>query len=228
MATPLYRFVKRIMHAVYNCRIDTPAILSAEDYFPEADHIARHWEAIRDESLNIAQNIQNIPLFHELMPEQKPISDNDAPDWRMFIVRAYGNDIEDNMAQCPTLAKLVKATPSITSAGLSFMAPHKVVPPHTGPFRGIIRYYLTLSMPLDDEGKPGVVLTVDGKDYPLHDGEYLVWDDTYEHSVINRTDQLRIVLLVDVLRTHMPWDMRLLTNALVKLANKMVRLRNVL
>ena len=227
MTMSLYSLVKKTMHGLYNSRIKTPPILDAETYFPEAKYIAGHWQAIRDEALDVAKNIQKIPLFHELMPEQAPISANDAPDWRMFILRGYNMNVADNMAKCPTLARLINETPSIVSAGLSFMAPHKKVPMHTGPFRGIIRYYLSLVMPLDENGQPGVILTIAGKDYRLAEGEYLVWDDTYEHGVVNTTDQLRIVLLVDVYRAHMPLDMDILSRLLIKGAAAVIRMRKV-
>ena len=34
----------------------------------------------------------------------------------------------------------------------------------------------------------------------LDDGECLLWDDTYPHEVWNKTDEVRIALLLDVWR----------------------------
>jgi aspartate beta-hydroxylase len=101
------------------------------------------------------------------------------------------------------------------SAAFSFLAPGKHIPEHCGPFRGIVRFHLSLSAAPDDTGQPGTVLRIDGRDHRLADGEMLLWDDTFRHEVWNRTSQLRIALLLDVRREHMPTALRLLSAILV-------------
>ena len=66
------------------------------------------------------------------MIQQESISANDARDWRMFIMKAYGQPIARNLARCPTLAALIASSPDVLSASLSFLAPGKQVPPHRG------------------------------------------------------------------------------------------------
>ncbi|MGA7327511.1 MAG: aspartyl/asparaginyl beta-hydroxylase domain-containing protein, partial [Rhodomicrobium sp.] len=120
-----------------------------------------------------------MPRFQELMPEQTEISANDGRDWRMFILKAYGIEVSQNMAACPALAGLIRQTPEVISAALSFLAPRKHIPPHYGPFKGILRFHLILSMPTGSDGKPAVVLKIDDAEHRLADGECLLWDDTY-------------------------------------------------
>ena len=43
-------------------------------------------------------------------------------------------------------------------------------------------------------------MNIDGVPYRLGDGESLLWDDTYPHEVWNRSDRVRIALLLDVWR----------------------------
>src|ERR1700723_995045 len=84
----------------------------------------------------------------------------------------------------PALARIVAASPDVLSASLSFMESGKHVPPHRGPFRGVIRFYMGLSVPRRADGTPAAILTIDGEDYRIGDGEWLLWDDTYSHEVL--------------------------------------------
>ena len=163
------------------------------------------------------RNLDNVPRFHELMKEQADISANDGLDWRMFIMRAYGVDVPENIARCPTIANLIQDRPDVMSCALSFIAPGKHVPKHRGPFRGILRFHLILAMPRTPSGDVAAVLEIDGKPYRLNDGDCLLWDDTFPHEVWNRSEEVRIALLLDVWRREMPYDMELLSRLVVSM-----------
>jgi aspartate beta-hydroxylase len=209
---------------VYDRRISAPAILDAAVYFPEAGEFARSWEAIRDEALAVAQGLATVPLFHELMQAQESISANDGRDWRVFVLKAYGADIPRNLARCPVTAALVQACPSVLSASFSFLAPGKHIPVHRGPFRGVVRCHLGLSMPRGADGRASAIMWVDGVEHRIGDGETLVWDDTYPHEVLNTSREVRIALLLDVWRQGMPRDMALLSSLIVAGARTAARL----
>ena len=202
---------------MYDRRISAPPILDERLYFPQVSDFQHAWEEIRDEALDIARTLANVPRFHELMEEQTPISANDGHDWRVFVLRAYGVEIEENARRCPATSALVASCPNVLSASFSFLAPGKHIPPHRGPFRGVVRCHLGLSMPHGADGRVGAILWIDGKEHRLNDGDYLVWDDTYTHEVHNRTDHVRIALLLDIWRHGMPADMNALSMFLVGL-----------
>jgi aspartate beta-hydroxylase len=224
----LYDLSANAVRRIYDARIDTPPVLDTAAYFPEAARFAMAWPMIREEALAIAASrMQSVPRFHEIMPEQAPISDNDGKDWRLFILKVYGAEVDKNMAACPTLAQVVASTPEVLSASLSFLAPRKHIPRHRGPFRGVLRFQLGLSVPVDDEGRPAAVLSLNDQEHRIGDGQHLLWDDTYPHEVWNRSDELRIALLLDVRRRHMPFDMRLLSHALIASVSMAARLRGV-
>lgn len=111
------------------------------------------------------------------------------------------------------------------SASLSFLAPGKHIPPHRGPFRGILRGYLVLSMPKRTDGTPAAVLKVDGRDYRLDEGRFLLWDDTFMHEVWNDSDEVRIVLLLDIRRRGMPRLLTWLSNAVIGVVRLGIRIR---
>jgi aspartate beta-hydroxylase len=208
-------------------RIEGPPVLDVATSFPSAKRFSHAWQSIRDEARAVAQQMHRVPRFHEIMREQTSISANDMRDWRMFILKAYGAEFPRNREVCPTLAALVTASPDVLSASISFLAPGKHIPEHRGPFRGVLRFYLVLTMPLAADGRPAAVLKIAGTEHRLADGEYLLWDDTFPHEVTNNGDEARTVLLLDVWRNGMPLDMRLLSRLLIFIVRVMARLRGV-
>ena len=223
----LYESIGDIVRRIYDMRIEGPPVLDVATNFPSAERFSCAWQSIRDEAQAVAQQMHRVPRFHEIMREQTSISANDMRDWRMFILKAYGAEFPRNMAVCPTLAALVTASPEVLSASISFLAPGKHIPVHRGPFRGVLRLYLVLSMPLAADRRPAAVLKIAGTEHRLADGEYLLWDDTFPHEVTNDSDEVRTVLLLDVWRRGMPLDMRLLSHLLIFIVRVMARFRGI-
>jgi aspartate beta-hydroxylase len=220
----LYDRAAGVVRVIYDSRIATPATLAPEHYFPNAKRFAERWTDIRREALAVAGQLNKVPRFHDIMPAQADISANDGRDWRVFIMKAYGVPVEENLQRCPTVAALLDEAPEVVSAILSFLAPGKHVPDHRGPFRGILRFHLMLSMPCDGNGVPACVMNIDGVPYRLDDGESLLWDDTYRHEVWNRSDQVRIALRLDVWRKDMPADIALLSRAILPGTQAVIRM----
>jgi aspartate beta-hydroxylase len=223
----LYESIGHVVRRIYDMRIEGPPVLDVPANFASAEKFSSAWQSIRDEARAVAQQMHRVPRFHEIMREQTSISANDNRDWRMFILKAYGAEFPHNMAVCPTLAALVTASPDVLSASISLLAPGKHIPEHRGPFRGVLRFYLVLSMPLAADGRPAAVLKIAGTEHRPTDGENLLWDDTFPHEVTNDSDEVRTVLLLDVWRRGMPLDMRILSHLLIFFVRVMARLRGV-
>mgnify|MGYP001263294884 FL=1 len=219
----IYDWSVLALRNVYDRRIQGKPVLDSAALFPDAERFTAQWRQIREEALTVAHDLHNIPRFHEIMIQQESISANDARDWHMFIMKAYGQPIARNLARCPTLAALIASSPDVLSAALFFLAPGKEGAPHRGPFRGILRGYLVLDMPKRTDGAPAAVLKVDGREYRLHEGEFMLWDDTFEHEVWNDSPQVRTVLLLDIRRRDMPGGLRLLSSAIIALVLLNVR-----
>ncbi len=216
-----------LVRRIYEKRIDAPAILDAGRDFPNSAKFVAAWEPIRDEALAVALGLDHVPRFHDIMPEQADISANDGLDWRMFILKAYGVRVPENEARCPTLARLLQECPEVKSATISFLAPHKHIPRHRGPFRGVMRFHLGLRIPKEPGGRPATIMMIDDEEHRIADGECLLWDDTYPHEVMNRSDERRIALLLDVWRPHMPADMEILSRLIVGAVRIGMRTRGV-
>ena len=214
-AVSLYDNARDAVRSMYDVRIDTPPVLDTAHYFPAAREFVAKWQDIRREALDVRRDLASVPRFHDIMKEQADISANDGRDWRMFMMRVYGVDVAQNLARCPTIAALIEDRPEVMSCVFSFLAPGKHVPKHRGPFRGILRFHLMLTMPRTPAGDVAAVLEIDGKPYRLADGECLLWDDTFPHEVWNNSEEIRIALLLDVWRPEMPYDMELLSRLVV-------------
>jgi beta-hydroxylase len=83
------------------------------------------------------------------------------------------------------------------TAMFSILSPRKHIPPHNGPYKGVLRYHLGLLVP-EPEDQLGI--SVGGQVAQWREGESLVFDDTFEHFVWNNTDGTRVVLFLDVVR----------------------------
>lgn len=223
----LYDHAVGAMRAFYDRRIATPATLDPSHYFPNAARFVAACADIRREAVAIAGRIDKVPRFHELMPQQADISAADGRDWRMFIMKAYGVSVPDNLKRAPTVANLLASSPEVVSAVFSFLAPGKHIPRHRGPFRAILRFHLMLTMPVDAQGQPACELIIDGVSHRLKEGESLLWDDTYPHEAWNKSEEVRIALLLDVWRRDMPFDIALMSRALMAAAKTAIRVRGV-
>ena len=71
------------------------------------------------------------------------------------------------------------------------------------------------------------MLKVASVEYRLEEGQFLLWDDTFEHEAWNGSDEVRIVLSLDVWRRRMPLDMRILSAAIIQLIRLGIRIRGV-
>nr|WP_057927607.1 aspartyl/asparaginyl beta-hydroxylase domain-containing protein [Burkholderia ambifaria] len=219
-----YDYAAGLLRTLYDRHIDGGAVLDTAA-FPGAERFVHAWRDIQADAFAVARDMPRIPRFHEIMREQYDISANDARDWRMFIMQAYGQPFPRNLSRCPTVASIVAASPDVLSASLSFLAPGKHIPPHRGPFRGILRGYLVLSMPKRADGTPAAVLKIDGSEYRLEEGRFLLWDDTFVHEVWNDSGEVRIVLLLDIRRPGMPRLLTWLSNAVIGIVRLGIRMR---
>lgn len=223
--TAFYDRASDVVRRIYARRIDTPPILDAARDFPNGAKFLAAWREIRDEAMAVGP--ASAPRFHDIMPEQAAISANDDRDWRMFVLKAYGIAVPGNARRMPVLARLVAQCPEVLSAAISFLAPHKHIPRHRGPFRGIMRFHLGLEVPRDAGGRPATVMTIDDRHHRIGDGEGLLWDDTFPHEVLNAADRPRTALLLDVWRPRMPPDMEVLSRLIAGLVRLGMRYRGV-
>jgi ornithine lipid ester-linked acyl 2-hydroxylase len=178
------------------------------------------WQEIASEYRQLLASAEPIPPFHEISPEQLPIT-NDAL-WRTFVFYAYGIEASRNCALCPGTAAAVRAIPGMQTAMFSILEPGKQLPLHRGPYKGLLRVHLALEVPSHQAMTPQhsvcaavsnrlqiepvehtdspCWIEVDGIRLHWHEGRALIFDDTYLHRAANQSRSRRCVLFIDILR----------------------------
>ena len=162
------------------------------DWIPAVE---AHSAAIRRELEQLLQARDHIPTFQEVSPPQRALTQDDK--WKTYFLIVYGHEVEANCAQCPRTFAALRHIPGLKTAMFSILAPHKRIPPHRGPFGGLLRYHLGLVIP---ERRDQLGIRVGDETRSWQAGKSLVFDDSWEHEAWNDSDQERVVLFVDFVR----------------------------
>jgi beta-hydroxylase len=172
--------------------------------FPWVAELENNWQVVQAELAAVMRSYDKLPRFQDISPDQGRISPDD--DWRTFFFYGFGIRSEPNCKFCPVTSRLLDQVPGIQTAFFSILAPGKIVPPHNGITKALIRAHLGLIVP---PPPAECYMDVDDVRCTWQPGQVLVFDDTYRHAVSNSGDQIRVVLLFDFLRP-MKWPGRLL------------------
>jgi beta-hydroxylase len=160
--------------------------------------LRENYEVIRDEYLHYT-NKNGLPTFGDVSKEQMMYSNHQTDaKWRVGILRMYNKDTTLTR-YFPKTMQLLKVVPGCSLAMFSVLEPGKVIPPHQGVFRGVLRYHLGLLVP------PRCRLTVmtnpgEFSNYDWRAGHDVIFDDTYLHAAANDSNEARVVLFLDIRR----------------------------
>jgi beta-hydroxylase len=163
--------------------------------FPWVAELEASWTQMRTELDEILRHQEDLPNFQDISVDQRTITDDDR--WKTFFFTAFGYRSDVNCARCPKTAALLDDVPGLITAFFSILASHKHIEAHRGPWRGLLRYHLALRVP---EPAESCGISVGGEVRHWREGSSLLFDDGYEHFAWNDTDDVRVVLFVDVLR----------------------------
>lgn len=118
--------------------------------------------------------------------------------WDGYYFYRHGQRNETNAARCPrtiaavdrlALARVPRHGPEVL---FSTLGPGTHLLPHHGVTNTRLVCHLPLIVP------PGCTLRVAGEDHAWRVGEVVVFDDTYSHEALNRSDQVRVVMIFDM------------------------------
>jgi len=194
--------LKRALNALYfweSGGLNRPALFDIDATYPSLRVFDRNVDVIQKELELLLREREAIPRYHEVAPTETYISGtfNTEKAWRVFMLRwSNGAGLEGNQAKCPKTSALIDRVPGVIQAFFSILEAGKSIPAHDGPYLGYLRYHLGLRVP--PENPP----TIRVKDH-FHTwevGKSILFDDSWNHEVINRSKDVRVVLIVDVLR----------------------------
>lgn len=154
-----------------------------------------NWQVIRKELDEILKYRDDLPNFQDISPDQYNITNDQR--WKTFFFYAYGVTAEQNCTLCPETARLLASIPGVKTAFFSILLPQKQIPPHRGPFNGVLRYHLGLMVP---KAASDCGIRVGDEVRHWQEGKSLVFDDSFEHEAWNNTDEVRVILFVDIVR----------------------------
>lgn len=159
-------------------------------YLPLRDSLQQHWRTIAQE----AQALLQVQGAYAAWPERGIYHGQ----WDVFGIR-WQNQWLPSAAQAPhTTALLQPFENLLVNAGFSLMLPRTHITPHHGYTQQVLRTHLGLVVPPVTHDR--LALRVGQAVRTWHEGSWLLFDDTLEHEAWNQSDQLRIVLLMDLWR----------------------------
>lgn len=188
------------------------AIFSNADtisYFPISASLEEKWKEILAEGISMHETIGG---GNYLDNYNLNLNEADTNKWETIPLRLFGRDVDKNIKQCPILGEIVKNNSSIVSCMYSIIEAGKIIKPHKGPYDGLLRYQLGLEIP---EGE--CYLHVNGEVYYWTAGKGVIFDEVYEHGVVNNTKYRRIVLLIDIKRTYNSFVFNFINDVIVKI-----------
>jgi beta-hydroxylase len=172
-------------------RLGNPCVYESAA-FPWAAGIEREWRAVRAELDRIMVRKADLPNVQDITPDAVSIT-RDA-DWKIFPLIAYGIRSQPNIDMCPETWRIVQRVPGLVTAMFSILEPGKRIPPHRGPYNGVLRLHLGVLVP---EPRERLAIRVGSEERHWQEGRTLIFDDAYEHEVRNEAEQVRVVLFVD-------------------------------
>jgi aspartate beta-hydroxylase len=135
------------------------------------------------------------------------------PDWSACYLIKDGRTVAANAARCPAtmavlrevpLCRIAERTPSVL---FSLLRPGTRIRPHHGFTNARIICHLPLIIPRD------CGLRVGNETRSWREGELVIFDDSIEHEAWNLSQELRVVLLLDVWRPELSEQERTLIAA---------------
>jgi aspartate beta-hydroxylase len=171
-----------------------PAYFDTESVEPTLLKLDQHFEMIKKEFENVQEHYR-IPSYEDLDKYQYDHS-KPTTKWKVFILNMMGKYPRLSEELCPETCRLIKEIPNVFSAMFSVLEPNRSIPAHEGPYRGYLRYHLGIKVPKDEPPSIRIKDTM----YTWKEKESIMFDDSWDHEVINHSSEERVVLIVDILR----------------------------
>jgi hypothetical protein len=142
--------------------------------------------------------------------------------WGGFPIVIYNYLFKENAAMCPVTYQTINHIPGCTAAMFSVLSPGKHILPHSGIYKGIIRGLFTIKVSNDKK----CWISINKNKIYFKEGECILFDETYEHEVVNDSNEDRIVLYFDIYR-KLPFPLNAFNNLIFHLLKKSPFIGNI-
>lgn len=125
------------------------------------------------------------------------------PSWKLYGLKLFGKPLADNIVDCPKTMQILSQCPNIINAGFSCLEPGVQTTLHHDFNHDILRCHIPIIIPKTNmtTQKRGTTAIMINNEIVYWDiNKYFIFDDTYDHQAWNFTNELRIVLILDILK----------------------------
>jgi ornithine lipid ester-linked acyl 2-hydroxylase len=157
--------------------------------------LENNWLLIREELDVILKSTERLPSLHDISEEDYGLSYDNR--WKTYFLYGYGIKMQQNCQYCPKTTQLIENVPGMKTAFFSILLPGKHIIEHRGPYKGVLRYQLALKVPQDREN---CRIRVGDEFACWSEGKSLMFDDSFPHEIWNSTDEIRVILFMDIVR----------------------------
>jgi beta-hydroxylase len=216
-----------MMSAILTLGIRTPEFLDKDKYF-QNNYVFEdpdNFKSLKDEVVSILSKTDNgdkLRMTNDSFNGQNKyigsdiIHDNGKiKAWRIINIKVGNEYSKDAYKHFPFLVKILKDIPEICTCSISILQEGVHIPIHVGYYKGIMRYMMPIIVPKDKEN---VFLCVNEKKYCWTEGVGVLWDDNYPHKVYNNTNEIRVVIYMDIIRP-LTGSLNILNKYILKLAS---------
>jgi len=198
------------------------------DDYPELRQLEASYADIRSECENLLRFRSQITDMSALGGQYTERGIHTI-QWKAFMLKS-GTFIPENCALAPKTAAALQPLTTIYNAFFSILEPHQYVSPHWGYYKGFVRYHLGVVIPENnanqkcwlrvnvdraDNARRDKKLIENGPKHYWENGRGVMFDDTNLHDAANDSDEVRVVLWLDVAR-KLPRGLDLYNRALLK------------
>jgi aspartate beta-hydroxylase len=179
------------------------------------------YPAIREEALGVLAGEEPLQAFLDFRPGDR-VGDYLAggagrPAWDAYFFYRHGTRFDAHHERCPRTSAVLESIDLCRIRGqapeicFSVLTPGSHILPHHGVTNARTVLHLPLVVP------PGCALNiVDGEAHEWREGVPMMFDDSFGHEAWNRSDRVRVILLMDCWNPHLTEVERLAFTALVE------------
>ncbi len=155
-----------------------------------------YWTRILEDNYEVIKE-EAEKIFREDLMDAHPENDDLAGygTWNTFFFYKNGAKDSNNHGKCPNTSRILTKIAGVDIAGRTYfsaMTPGIHIKPHCGPHNFKLRTHLGIVT------TPQATIRVANEIRTWPQGKCIVFDDSFEHEVWNKSDITRIVLIVDV------------------------------
>jgi ornithine lipid ester-linked acyl 2-hydroxylase len=201
-------------------------ILDYKKDYPFLPILEDNYDIIRKECENILLHKSEITDVSRLMGNYTKGGIHTIK-WKSFMLKS-GKFVEENCKHCPETRKLLAQIPKVRTAFFSILDPNQYITPHEGYFDGFMRYHLGVIIPNNNANGECWIriansvidkkqISILGDKYYWKNGEGVIFNDNYTHDAENKSNEVRVILWLDIER-KLPFILSLINTFILNIA----------